>query len=173
MAETTSDQLFAPPTEEWQRLSPKYKTLKLVSTALGWPILLVPYVVVSMMLLKDAPPLVDILLWLSIPISLGIYIWRLTRIPRVYKRWGYAERGEDVYITHGLWSRSLTCVPYGRMQFVEVEAGPIERMLGLATVSMTTASSDGSITIPGLENHEAEQMRDRFINRGQHLKAGI
>lgn len=173
MADPATDQLFAPPAEQWQRLSPKYKTLKLISTAIGWPFLLVPLVVGSMLLLPEASPVWRVVLWSSIPIALAIYIWRLSRVPRVYKRWGYAERGEDVYITHGLWHRSLTCVPYGRMQLVEVGAGPIERMLGLATVSMTTASPGGSITIPGLDREDAQQMRDRFINRGQHLKAGI
>lgn len=45
---------------------------------------------------------------------------------------GYAELDEDLYITRGLWFRRLTAVPYGRMQVVEVESGPIERAFGLA-----------------------------------------
>jgi membrane protein YdbS with pleckstrin-like domain len=35
----------------------------------------------------------------------------------------------------------LSVVPYGRMQFIDVVAGPIERAYGLATVRMHTAAA--------------------------------
>ena len=43
-----------------------------------------------------------------------------------------------------------TVVPYGRLQFVDVDAGPIDRMFGLATVKLHTASASTDATIPGL-----------------------
>lgn len=170
---TTADSLFAPPGEQWQRLSPKYLTVKLIGIFIWWPILTAIAAGIVWLAVSDR--------WVGKwPLTLGIIVagvlmlaWRAIRAPRWVRRWGYAEREDDVYLTRGLFSRQLTCVPYGRMQLVEVSAGPIERMLGLATVQMVTASSGGAISIPGLDRAAAEAARDRFINRGEHLQAGI
>ena len=50
------------------------------------------------------------------------------------------ERDDDLYLSHGLWSRELIVIPYGRMQAVKVESGPLTRALGLANVELVTAS---------------------------------
>lgn len=165
-----NEALFAPPTEDWQRLSPKYLTVKLISIAFWWPVLFAGPLVGLWFATADG---MRVLFWVGLAAALMVWAWRLIRAPRVFRRWGYAERGEDVYVTEGLFRRSLTCVPYGRMQLVEVQAGPIDRMFGLASVSMTTAAVGGSITIPGLDRKAAEELRDRFISRGEHLKAGV
>ncbi|NHB85358.1 PH domain-containing protein [Tessaracoccus sp. HDW20] len=99
--------------------------------------------------------------------------WRLWRAPRVFRRWGFAERDEDVYVTHGLWHRRLQCVPYGRMQLVEVASGPIEQRFGLSTVQMITSSTEGTVSIPGLSCVDAAALRDRLIARGELQQAGI
>lgn len=174
VAPRDTDSLFRPPTERWERLSPKYLVVKLISISIWWPILVGAAVGITWFFTRrmewDGR---STLLWAIAGVGLAIFLWRIARAPRAFRRWGYAERDEDVYITSGLMFRRLTCVPYGRMQLVEVQAGPIERMLGLASVQMVTASSSGSITIPGLERDAAEAVRDRFINRGEHLRAGI
>ena len=56
-----------------------------------------------------------------------IVIIRLAFVTRSWRSWGYVEREDDLYITHGVMFRSLIAVPYGRMQLVEVESGPLER----------------------------------------------
>ena len=47
--------------------------------------------------------------------------------------------------------RRLSVVPYGRMQFVEVTAGPVERIFHLSTVKLHTAAAASDARIPGLE----------------------
>ncbi|MFV0428754.1 MAG: PH domain-containing protein [Arachnia sp.] len=161
------DDLFSPPTEQWRRLSPKYVRLKLLMIVLTWPLF---FAALSVLAGLFAPwPT-----WLVVA-GLGVLVlaWRLLRIPRFCARWGYAETDDDVYLTRGLMWRELTCVPYGRMQVVNVSSGPIERAFGLATVEMITASTDGTISIPGLERPEAVALRDRLIERGESLQAGI
>lgn len=165
------DTLFEPPVEQWQRLSPRFLTVKLIGALIGWGIFFA--IVVGGVWLFTADTDVSWLRWVAIGLAVVVLVWRLVRLPRWVRNWGYAERAEDVYVTSGLLFRSLTCVPYGRMQVVEVSAGPIERALGLASIEMKTASSTGSISIPGLERAAAEALRDRFIDRGQHLRAGI
>ncbi len=161
------EELFRPPGAQWHRLSPNYLTLKLISIAIWWPVFF-------------AIILVPLFLWspreLFIAAAAGCLIWwawRFLRAPRAYRRWGYAETDSDVFLTRGLLIRSFDCVPYGRMQVVNVSSGPIERLFGLATVEMVTSSTSGSITIPGLEAPAAAEMRDRLIERGEELQAGI
>ncbi|MBA3265456.1 MAG: PH domain-containing protein, partial [Nocardioidaceae bacterium] len=71
-------------------------------------------------------------------------------VPRVVSSWRYAERAEDLLIRHGRIYRRLTVVPYGRMQVIEVSANPISHRLGIATVTLVTASADTNAKIPGL-----------------------
>ena len=58
---------------------------------------------------------------------------------RRVRAWGYAERAEDLLVKRGVMFRRTSVIPYGRMQYVEVTAGPFERAFGLATVQMHTA----------------------------------
>ena len=69
--------------------------------------------------------------WSLIGIALAWIAWHAAG-PASVQRWGYAERDEDVYLTQGLFSRTLTCVPYGRMQLVNV-GSTLQRAFGLAT----------------------------------------
>jgi len=67
----------------------------------------------------------------------------------------------------------LSVVPYGRMQFIDVTAGPFERSFGLATVRMHTAAAASDARIPGLARDEAARLRDRLAELGEAQAAGI
>jgi len=67
----------------------------------------------------------------------------------------------------------LSVVPYGRMQFVEVTAGPIERSFRLSTVKLHTAAAASDARIPGLEREEAARLRDRLTELGESMAAGM
>lgn len=99
--------------------------------------------------------------------------WGLWLIPRNWRAWGYAERADDLLVTHGVLVRRLTVVPYGRMQFVDVASGPIERRYGLATVQLHTASPATDAKIPGLPAEEAARLRDRLSALGEAQAAGL
>src|SRR4030095_2579067 len=51
---------------------------------------------------------------------------------------------------HGRGYRRLSIVPYARMQFVDVTAGPLERAFKLATVQLHTAAAATDAKIPRL-----------------------
>jgi hypothetical protein len=59
------------------------------------------------------------------------------------------------------------------MQFVEVTAGPIERLFGLSTVKLHTAAAASDGRIPGLEQGEAARLRDRLTELGESNAAGM
>ena len=162
------DELFAPPAYEWQRLSPNFRKLRRLTTLLVAPIIFtIPAVIVGV---------VSGLWWISAIIwgfAAVIVIIRLVLVGRTYRSWGYVEREDDLYITHGVLFRSLVAVPYGRMQLVEVESGPLERAFGIATVSLKTASVETNATIPGLPPEEAARLRDRLTELGEARASGL
>lgn len=92
---------------------------------------------------------------------------------RRYRSWGYAEREDDLLVQRGLMFKRLTVVPYGRMQFVDVTAGPIERIFGLATVQLHTAAAATDAKIPGLDSGEAQRLRDQLASLGEAKAAGL
>jgi membrane protein YdbS with pleckstrin-like domain len=70
-------------------------------------------------------------------------------------------------------ARTIVVVPYGRLQYVDVEAGPLARALGIASVQLHTASAGTNAQIPGLTSAEAARLRDRLTDRGQAQLAGL
>ncbi|MGH9054847.1 MAG: PH domain-containing protein [Acidimicrobiales bacterium] len=96
--------------------------------------------------------------------------WTLGRRVRA---WGYAERAEDLIVRRGVMVRRVSVVPYGRMQFVDVTAGPFERMFGLATVRLHTAAAASDARIPGLSAEEAQRLRDQLAVLGESRAAGL
>ncbi len=96
---------------------------------------------------------------------------RAVVIVRSVRSWGFAERDVDLLVRHGLLVRRLSIVPYARMQFVDVTAGPLERALGLATVQMHTAAAASNARVPGLARADAARLRDRLTALGEvHLE---
>ncbi|MGH3856242.1 MAG: PH domain-containing protein [Pseudonocardiaceae bacterium] len=90
-----------------------------------------------------------------------------------YRAWGYAEREEDLVIRRGVLFRRLSVVPYGRMQFIDVTAGPVERWFGLATVQLHTAAAASDAKIPGLPQAQAQRLRDTLAAVGEARAMGL
>jgi membrane protein YdbS with pleckstrin-like domain len=87
--------------------------------------------------------------------------------------WGFAERNEDLMIRRGVLVRRQSVIPYGRMQFIDITAGPLERSLGLATLRMHTAAAASDARIPGLEQAVAARLRDQLATLGETQAAGL
>lgn len=92
---------------------------------------------------------------------------------RRYRAWAYQEREDDLMVSRGVMFRRLSVVPYGRMQFVDVTAGPFERIFKLATVKLHTAAAASDARIPGLEQEDAARLRDRLAALGEARAAGL
>jgi membrane protein YdbS with pleckstrin-like domain len=99
--------------------------------------------------------------------------WGWVLLGRNWRSWRYAERADDLLISRGVLWRTVTVVPYGRMQLVEVTSGPLERHFGLASVQLHTAAAATDATIPGLDPAEAERLRDRLTELGEARSAGL
>ena len=94
-------------------------------------------------------------------------------LTRRYRSWGYLERADDLLVRRGVLVRRLSVVPYGRMQFVDVTAGLLERLFGIATVRLHTAAAATDARLPGLEVEEAARLREQLTLLGEARAAGI
>ena len=163
-----------PPGIDWQRVSPKYVVVRLVEWALG------NLVTVALLCL----PLVFVVrgwwvwppLWLAIAVpaaALLLALWRLVLIPRQVRAIGYAERDDDLLVRTGIFFQRTMAVPYGRMQYVDIGVGPVERGLGLCTLKLHTASPGTNAKIPGLPAAEGARLREQLAARGEARLAGL
>lgn len=100
-------------------------------------------------------------------------VWEMFLIPRQVRAIGYAERNEDLLIRSGIMFHRVMVVPYGRMQYVDVTMGPLERMLGLSTIHLHTASPGTNALINGLPAGEAARLREQLSARGEAKLAGL
>ncbi|MCP2328152.1 hypothetical protein HDA40_006659 [Hamadaea flava] len=155
-----------PDTVDWHPVSPRLATLKRVELLLG---LIVPL----------AATIAVYLIWQWIwalvigAVLVAATLVRIVLIGRSVRSWGYAERDDDLLVRHGRIVRHLSIVPYARMQFVDVSAGPLERLFGLATVQLHTAAAASDARVPGLLPAEAARLRDRLTALGEIRKEGL
>jgi membrane protein YdbS with pleckstrin-like domain len=115
-------------------------------------------------------------LWLAVAVPsvmLLLALWRLVLIPRQVRAIGYAEREDDLLIRGGIFFQRVMVVPYGRMQYVDISAGPVERWLGLCTLHLHTASAGTNALIPGLPEAEGARLREQLSARGEARLAGL
>jgi membrane protein YdbS with pleckstrin-like domain len=162
------DDLFAPPGPEWRRVSPKLATgRRLVLSGCALLALLCTVLVWQLGLLPDGP------VALLAGGLLVLFVWAWWLIGRNAAFWGYAEHDDELYITSGAFFRRMVIVPYGRMQYVDVQSGPLDQLYGIAKLQLHTASPGTSATIPGLPADEAARLRDRLTSLGETQAAGL
>lgn len=163
-----------PPGILWLRVSPKYITVRVFGWALGN---LVALAFLSLPLLFVLAGWWSWLpLWLAVAVpaaGLVLALWRLALIPRQVRAIGYAERDDDLLIRRGIFFQRTLVVPYGRMQYVDIGAGPVEQALGLCTLKLHTASAGTNAEIPGLPASEGARLREQLSARGEARLAGL
>jgi membrane protein YdbS with pleckstrin-like domain len=161
------DDLFAPSDVSWTPVSPKLATLRRLNAAIVAGLAAIVALVALGLTLSW---LYGVLAVVLIALVLG---WGWVLIGRNQRSWKYAEREDELMVSHGVMFRELIVVPYGRMQFVDVTAGPLERAYGMATVELHTATPATDAKIPGLHPDEAGRLRDRLSALGQAQAWGL
>jgi membrane protein YdbS with pleckstrin-like domain len=150
----------------WHPVSGKLMWVRLISLGLGAvPLLLGLWLLWTF---APLPVVVSATVFLT-----AVLIFRAVMVVRAVRSWGYAEREQELLVRHGVMIRRLSIVPYGRMQFVDVSAGPLERAFGLATVQLHTAAAASDAMIPGLEPQAAARLRDRLAALGRTRSEGL
>lgn len=80
-----------------------------------------------------------------------------------YSNWGFEVREDHLYIEHGVLRKTYSMVPFVRVQHIDTDRGPVDRLLGLSTLRVYTAGSKGAdIKIPGIEESNASELQKKL-----------
>ena len=153
------------PETTWRRVSPKLMWAELVGTFLGALFFLA--LTIPLHLLQ-----VPFALAISIAVA-AIALIALVLVPRRVRSIGYQLRDDDLLFRRGIMFLRFVAVPYGRMQLVDINRGPVDRFLGLSELRFVTAAASTGVTIPGLEAADADALRDRLVALAESRRAGL
>lgn len=157
---------FDPQGVAWQRVSLRLRSARVLVIAMVMGLPIIGGIVLAVLL----PSWWSGLILGALVAFTGWMVWLAYRqVPAI----GYFERDEDLLIVKGIMFKSLVVVPYGRMQQVDVEVGPLDRKFGIAKVTLHTASVGTDAVLPGLPSDEAARLRDRLASRGEAKLAGL
>ena len=104
-----------------------------------------------------------VLLWvLASGFAVLLITWPTISVPRR----GYVVRDKDIVFRSGVVFRSVTAIPYNRIQHVETSSTPLDRKFGIAALQLFTAGgSGGDLKIHGLGAEVAEQLRVYILDK--------
>jgi membrane protein YdbS with pleckstrin-like domain len=156
-----------PITGEWMRVSPKYIVVDLVGNIIAGLI---------MTAIASAPYFIfDRTAWLLVlPAAAAISLLITACLtPRRVRSIGYRMRDDDLLFRRGIMFQRFVSVPYGRLQLVDINRGPLARAVGLSELKLVTAAAASNLTIPGLPLVDAEALRDRLVELAESRRAGL
>ncbi len=139
---------------ELTKLDPAYKTVLRI-VGLFWSI---PLLIGATVAETVVPGFTGVF---AVPVLIIVAIL-IFRVPS--RRWtarGYALAEERLRVVRGILFHSDTVVPFGRVQHIDVNQGPLERAFDIATLTVHTAGShNASVHLPGLKHETAMDMRE-------------
>ncbi|EAQ28417.1 hypothetical protein NAP1_12498 [Erythrobacter sp. NAP1] len=143
---------------ELTKLHPNYKLLMRVGAIIVALVIIGGAAVLELALSQEIDFPTGIILGPAVLVALFIAI----RIPLArYNARGYQISRDRLRVVRGILFRSDTVVPFGRVQHIDVDQGPIERALDIATLTLHTAGShNASVRLPGLGHALAVEMRE-------------
>ncbi len=149
----------------WRPVSPALRTVRLLTLAIVTGPLVVAGAVVAVVVTSWA--------WLGVLAVLLLAAWAAWVVHRQVGAISWVELDEEIVIRKGRLFRSLVSVPYGRLQYVDIQSGPLARAFGIAACEIHTASPESGGSLPGLPTEEAEALRTRLAARGEAQRAGL
>lgn len=106
-------------------------------------------------------------------LPLVLVVQGLALTPRRVRALGYFDGPEELTVASGILFREVSTIPYGRIQSVKIDEGPVDRHYGLARLTMSTAAGGTSVSLPGLPKEEAERLRRLLTERGIEKMAAL
>jgi membrane protein YdbS with pleckstrin-like domain len=149
----------------WNHVSPRLRGIRLTVLALCLTPLLVASALVAALVTPWA--------WIGFAVLAVLTLWSAWVIHRQVSAITWIELPDELVIRKGRLFRTLVSLPYGRLQYVDVQSGPLMRARGLASCEFHTASPQSGGSLPGLTTGEAEDLRTRLAARGEAQRAGL
>ena len=166
---------------EWVRAHPSYTKIRLIQVV-GLFITLVGVftaltVMFEMMRSSDVLPKTTWLSALTGAIAAVLVVWCIwwaALLPRRTRALGYSLRPNHLMARQGVLFRHVTSIPYGRIQYVDVDSGPLERAHHLVRLTIRTAGVTASkVTLYGIPTECGQQLRELLIRRADERMAAL
>ena len=166
---------------EWVRAQPAYTKIRLIQVV-GLFITLVGVftaltVMFEMMRSSDVLPKTTWLSALTGAIAAVLVVWCIwwaALLPRRTRALGYSLRPNHLMARQGVLFRHVTSIPYGRIQYVDVDSGPLERAHHLVRLTIRTAGVTASkVTLYGIPTECGQQLRELLIRRADERMAAL
>ncbi|WP_122818462.1 PH domain-containing protein [Nocardioides pantholopis] len=108
--------------------------------------------------------------WLLVPLALAVAAYAVVVPQWRYRvhRWEVTDTA--VYTQTGWWVRERRIAPMSRIQTVEHTQGPVDRLFGLASVRVTTASAAGALLIEGLPDDRARSLAEELTRKADAVE---
>lgn len=150
----------------WHQLARAYVRVQLITQGIFFLLVLAAAIVAQT---------VTGVFWQWIPVSVVLLVTAISLIitPRQARSVGYQLRRDDLVFRRGILWQRVVAVPYGRMQLVDITHGPLDRGFGIAQLKLVTAAASTGVTIPGLTQEAAEQLRDTLIDVAETRRTGL
>ncbi len=151
---------------QWKRVAPRYVVVVIVGS------------LVSGLVLSAAATFLWLVAgwswaWIALIAIVAITVVQLIIAPRRARAIGYQLRDDDLLFRRGIMFQRFVSVPYGRMQLIDINRGPVGRVLGLADLKFVTAAASTNVSIPGLPAGDAAELRDRLVELAESRRAGL
>jgi membrane protein YdbS with pleckstrin-like domain len=145
--------------EPAHQVSPKAPWLWAAGAALGELVLLAILLAVQLLDVWDVP------WWLWVLYAAGAvtYVVGMPLVRYRVHRWESTDTA--VYTQTGWLARERRIAPMSRVQTVDFEQSAVSRLLGLASVTVTTASAAGPLVIDGIDKAVADRLVDDLTRR--------
>ena len=163
------------PEPQWVPAASRYLTVRYIHTlsALALPILagVALYCVGAFF----GGPEVLRIVGLAVIAVFGLWgLWWILTTPRRTRALGYALESNHLMARRGIVFRSMSSMPYGRIQYVDVDSGPLERMCGVARLTVRTAgTTTGTMVLFGIPLNVAEELRADLVRRADERMAAL
>jgi uncharacterized membrane protein YdbT with pleckstrin-like domain len=90
-----------------------------------------------------------------------------------YQILGYCRMGGYVLVRDGVWKRTVVVLPEDRIQWINLYQGPIQRRLGICSLSLMSAAVGASPAhIVDMPFDAARQLQDELISSSDQMEAG-
>lgn len=160
-SEIAVDELPGAEDIDWQKLHERYAQRIRIQILIR--VAIVALAISALKLVLNIPVMPIVVLYSILAI---VSVLLLLRPGISIPRRGFALRDKDILFRKGVIWRSVTAVPFNRIQHVESSSTPLDRKYGLATLQLFTAGgSSGDLKIDGLDKDIAENLRTFILSK--------
>lgn len=149
------------PGSQWHALPPRGARLMALGSALTMGLIFAGAGGVFLLTLREWRfwPAIPAIALVAAALSAWVAVRRHRRV-----RWRLDEQG--LALVRGHWWRTETHVPLSRVQHLDLRRGPLDRIARLSTVVVHTAGTRlNSVAVAGLDERDAEHLRDRLARQ--------